>query len=440
MAFRLPLLLCIACAAPQGNRQATSKDLTQGFDANGRIPKVALPDDIPNPERWRYLPEGRIVEGSFLERFLISSFAVPIAFFRSDVGAGGGVSITDIDFRTQRRREFATVLLTQTTEGQQNFAMIWRRWLDQLDLPAGGVLQEERSFVQVFAGYSKTLTRRFFGLGPGTAEGDETSFTDEVGAVAVQWNQSIPRAGDDWVTTLGVRLEQRNLSGGFIEDFPSTEEAFPNLVAEGDSLGSLWVEGGLRYDTRDSQHNPYAGYSLGARFRGTPWMERDLGGTIYGLDGRAFVALPGLFHEGGDADEENPPTDVLALTIQAEDTAGDLPFWALPTLGGNNRLRGYIQNRFTDRAAWFAAAEYRFAILPRGRALSDRVRFERVGMALFYELGAVAPGAEDFDFDGAESSYGVSLRLNLERAASFRFDLGFSDEGSNVTIQYGLSF
>ncbi len=52
-------------------------DPLQGMEASGRIPKVPLPDDLPNPERWRYLPEGRIKPGNIFERFLVSSFIAP---------------------------------------------------------------------------------------------------------------------------------------------------------------------------------------------------------------------------------------------------------------------------------------------------------------------------------------------------------------------------
>ena len=36
------------------------------MDPSGRIPKVPLPEDLPNPERWRYIPEGRIMPGQHL--------------------------------------------------------------------------------------------------------------------------------------------------------------------------------------------------------------------------------------------------------------------------------------------------------------------------------------------------------------------------------------
>ena len=411
-----------------------------GVDSNGRIPKVELPADVEHPERWRYFPEGRIREGSFFDRFLVSTFAVPILFFESDVGAGGGVSITDIDFRNQRRREFLTSTLTYTTEDQQAYFVFWRRWLDHRDLERGGVIQEERSWVQAYLGYSKTLTRRFFGFGPDTREEHETSYTDAITAAGIDYQSSLPVAGGNWVANAGLRLERRNLDAGFVSAVPHTEDVFPGEFADGDDLDSLWVDAGLRYDTRDSQHNPYRGWSLGGFVHAAPLMSGDRTGAIYTVDGSWQIPVPGLFHEGGDAGEENPPTDVLAFGARVFDSEGDLPFWARPSLGGSYRLRGHIAGRFSDQAAWFAAAEYRFAILARGFGVSESVRIERVGLALFYELGDVAGGVGDLSFSDPKASYGLGLRINLERPHLFRFDVGFSEEGSEFTALYGLSF
>ena len=35
-----------------------------GIDRDGRIPNVARPADMTHPERWRYIPEGRIKPGN----------------------------------------------------------------------------------------------------------------------------------------------------------------------------------------------------------------------------------------------------------------------------------------------------------------------------------------------------------------------------------------
>jgi len=412
----------------------------RGVDPNGRIPKVALPPELPHPHRWRYLPEGRLSDGNIFERFLTSTFILPIVSFDSDIGTLLGLSLTDIDFRNRRRREFATTTFTYSTEGQQGYSVGWRRWLDQLELEGGGVVQEERSFVQAGGGYERTLTRRFFGIGPESREGDETSFTDETTRLGASYRRALPERGGDFIAGLGAFVEHRNLARGHKSKLPSTDDSFPELFDDGDGIDSLWVEGELSYDLRDSQANPYRGGSLTGWLKGTPLMTAGRGGAVYGLRGNWVIEVPGLVHRGGDADEEHPPTDVLALSLQAEDSSGNLPFWALPSLGGSHRMRGYIANRWTDSAAWFAAAEYRFVCIPRGVSLTERVHVERLGMALFYELGAVGPSSWELDASPVRSSYGFSMRAGLDRADVFRLDLGFSDEGVNFAARYGLSF
>ena len=98
------------------------------------------------------------------------------------------------------------------------------------------------------------------------------------------------------------------------------------------------------------------------------------------------------------------------------------------------------RNRFTDNASWHAVAEYRFWVIPRGFALTDTIRIERVGMALFYEVGTVADSLGALPAARIHTSYGVGLRFSLERAAVFRADVGFSREDVNVTVGFGLSF
>jgi hypothetical protein len=431
----------VALAMPAlAQRNGQPWDPLEGMDANGRIERPELPPDLPNPERWRYIPEGRIKPGNIFQRLLVTSFPVPLVFIESDVGFGGGVALTDIDFRQQRRREFAGIFLTATSKGQQSYRMAWRRWLHHMDLPQGGVLQEERSFVRARGGYSKTLTRRFFGIGPDTREDDESSYTDELTAFGLGLERAVPRPGDDWIASAGARFELHNLSSGEVSGVPSTGEAFPLAFADAEDANLGWVEVGLRYDTRDSQRNPYRGWAIGGEAEGAVVQRGGDAGGRFALSGTKVFRLPGLFHDGGDPEEENPPTDVLALALWTQATAGELPFFSLPTLGGSDRLRGYIAGRWRDRAAWHAAAEYRFWFLERGFRLTRQIHLERLGAALFYEIGSVANDWPRLFEARVHQSYGVSLRLSLERAAPFRIDFGFSDEGLNINARFGLSF
>ena len=79
-------------------------------------------------------------------------------------------------------------------------------------------------------------------------------------------------------------------------------------------------------------------------------------------------------------------------------------------------------------------------MIPRGFRLTRTIRIERIGLAIFGELGTVAPSLGDLPQARVHASYGVGLRIALERLAIFRTDLGFSDEGTNLTVAFGLSF
>ena len=410
------------------------------MDPSGRIPKVKLPDGLQNPERWRYIPEGRLMDGNIFERFLVSSFFTPILFREQDVGTGGGVAITDIDFRNQRRREFANVILAFTTEGQQTYRIIWRRWTNHFDLPGGGVIQDERSFLRAHAGYNKSLTTRYYGRGPNRPETAESSYTRERSQLEFRYQFTEPNPTDDLILDVGFGLEHNKLASGQVRDALNTRTAHPLDFAAGNDQDMLWVYLRARYDTRDSLHNPYSGWYVGASSSTALVQTGADVGSVFRVDGSKVFTVPPLFHDGGDDKEENPPTDTLAFGAFTTATAGTLPFYSLPSLGGSTALRGYINNRWTDRTSWHAAAEYRFWFQPRGFAITDQVRVERVGAALFYEVGSVAPNWTDLFDDKPKYSYGAGLRIGLERTATFRFDLGISDEDTNFSIAFGLTF
>ena len=122
------------------------------------------------------------------------------------------------------------------------------------------------------------------------------------------------------------------------------------------------------------------------------------------------------------------------------DTAGNLPFYSLPSLGGSNTLRGYIGNRWTGASAWHAAVEYRFWVVPRGIRFTDYLRIERIGGAIFGEAGAVGADISPLFREPVRFSYGFGLRFGLERAAVLRADFGFSEEDFNFSFNFGLSF
>ena len=415
-------------------------DPWEGIEPSGRIPAIEKPADLPHPERWRYIPEGRLKPGNLFERFGISSFIAPFFFHSSDVGWGGGAAIVDIDFRSQRRREFAGIFASYSEEQQQRYAMLWRRWLHHRERPEGGVLQEERSFVHAFAAYGNTLTRRFYGFGADSNSQDQTRYSDEEVDFTLGLQRTWPEPGADLILRGGLRGELHNLGRG-VGSRPDTRDAFPALFGDAEDRHLGWLEAGLSWDTRDSQANPYDGWELSADVEAALLQSGWELGALYTLAVARVLPLPGLLHRGGDPDEEHPPRDSLALGLRAELSSGELPFFARPSLGGDRRLRGYPVGRFRDDAGWFGVAEYRFWVLARGFPIWGPVRVERVGLALFYELGSVANAPHNLFESKLRHSYGTSLRVTLERAAPFRIDFAFApDKSLGIIARFGLSF
>ncbi len=411
-----------------------------GIERSGRIPKRHRPDDLVHPERWHYVPEGRIAPGNLFQRFLVTSFIAPLVRYDGDVGAGGGVAITDIDFRGQRRQEFAGIFLSATTRGEQRYGLLWKRWSRQRDLPDGGIVQEERSFWRAYAGYRRSLTLRYFGPGPTSENEDETSYLDEAFFCELDREATLPVWQEHLVLHLGTRHEYHNLARGRVDDVPSMHDYHPESFRPADDHYCGWLRGGLRYDTRDSLINPYRGWHLGLRVDAAPLQTHGHRGGTVGVDGTWTTPVPSPFHTGGDAGEEHPPTDTVALGFSATGAWGDLPFWALPSLGGSDTLRGHLAGRFRDRCAWHATGEYRFWFLPRGVHFTDRIRIERIGGAAFLEFGTVAEKPEDLPRVSVHHSYGAGLRFTFERTALFRADIGFGEDAVNFSFKYGLSF
>jgi hypothetical protein len=411
----------------------------QGVDANGRIERPVFPPDIKHPERWRYTPPGRIVPGDPLDRFMTSSFFSPVLLRRSDVGTGGGIAFTDIDFRNQDYREFANVLLTYTSEGQQAYKINWLRWLNHRKLENGGIIREDRSLLGGRLGYSNTLTRRFYGEGSRSQKSDETSYAEALSEVGFNIKRTFPDPGDNLVLSAGANYQFHDLAPGKVRSVETTDVKFSGAFGRGDQVSQLWLDLGVAFDSRDSVHQPYRGSFLGLGTHTAALQTgHDLGG-ILSVKGLHVFPLPGLLHEGGLGGEENPPTDVIAVTAFVEDSYGELPFYSLPSLGGNT-LRGYGPNRFTGQAAAFGAIEYRFGVVPRGFGVTDRIRIERVSFVLFYDIGTVGDNVGDLIDRNYIDSFGFGARVSLSREASFRIDAGFSDEGSNLTIGFGNSF
>lgn len=98
----------------------------------------------------------------------------------------------------------------------------------------------------------------------------------------------------------------------------------------------------------------------------------------------------------------------------------DVPFYKLPQLGGDNRLRGIANaSLYRDRQAMFMQLEYR------------RHLVWRLGMVAFAGAGDVANKIDDFEISEFKYVMGTGLRFAVlpEQKLNLRFDFGLAKDG-----------
>jgi len=118
-----------------------------------------------------------------------------------------------------------------------------------------------------------------------------------------------------------------------------------------------------------------------------------------------------------------------AWEVFSDTTAGhEVPFFLMPSLGGQNTLRGYTDYRFHDRDMQVFNVESRWGL------------FAHLDLAAFYDTGKVAARAGDLDFSHMKHAYGVGLRLQNASSTLMRLDVGHSTEGWHVFFKLNDPF
>ncbi len=117
------------------------------------------------------------------------------------------------------------------------------------------------------------------------------------------------------------------------------------------------------------------------------------------------------------------------------------PTWEGARLGGINRMRAYDQDRFSDKAAFYATAEYRTIIdyNPFKNYDSINVPIEWFQVVGFAEAGRVH---EQYNFDLlSDMKYDVGLSLRaMVVELPIRFDVAYGSEGTNMWLMVNQPF
>lgn len=273
----------------------------------------------------------------------------------------------------------------------------------------GARLEWERSRLEVTPSFIK-FPDKFFGIGRDVRDGDEEDYTPEALGLNASWRREVLpslRAGFLYELQrhrLTETAEGGVLASGRIDGTEETLLSMPGLV--------------LGYDTRDNQWSPRRGLWLTTEVR----FSRD----GFGSD-RDFTSsqldLRGFWPVGEKA--------VLGVQFLGTTLDGASPFFFMPTLGGQEGLRGYLQGRYRDRTRALGRVEYRSGDI-----------WGRFGWVAFAGIGDVADRPADLSFKGELWTLGGGLRFTLDEKerVKLRLDIGRGNGDGGFFISFGEAF
>ncbi len=159
----------------------------------------------------------------------------------------------------------------------------------------------------------------------------------------------------------------------------------------------------IGYDSRDNAAAPARGIHAVAQQK---YFIKSYGATSLTFD--AYCPLWG----GG----------VLAFDFHSEFAYSNVPWYAMPSIGGSYRMRGYYKGRYRDNNMVTAQMELRQHI------------WDFVGAAAWVGAGNVWGKGGAFSLRHTLPNYGVGVRVKIGASMSLRLDYGFGKKGQSGFI------
>jgi outer membrane protein assembly factor BamA len=270
-------------------------------------------------------------------------------------------------------------------------------------------LEFGRSFTNIYAKYEKSPRMDFYGVGPGSRLGARSSYLFEDLSADVQFGVT---SSDHWRIGLTAGYVATDTGPGRRPSVPSTTQEFTPLEAPGIGLGRIdFVRGGsfLVFDTRDAPSGTRRGGVYGIRWR--RYIDR-----TYDLFDFSQAELE-LQHYVPYFNETRVVAFRAAATLSYQDEGQLVPVFFMPTIGGNNDLRGFARYRYYDNNSVFVSLEHRWYV------------FRGLDMAIFADAGKVIPSKAGIGFSNLQVSWGLGFRTRLRNAVIMRTDFAVGSEG-----------
>jgi hypothetical protein len=281
-------------------------------------------------------------------------------------------------------------------------------------------LADGRLFLRGYADHRDYPEEDYFGLGPDSLRSDQVNFAIRGQAYGARAAYQPVRShvyvggGLEWIN--------RRLGRGLDKALPSIETKFddttaPGLSAQPDFLrSSAWVEVDYRRPLNARNGGWY-------RVEYSHFSDRTLDAYTFGrfdMDLRQFVSFLG---------ERRVLRGRAAVSTSNVSDGQTMPFYEMPTLGGNSTLRGFRDYRFRGPHAMLLQGEYVIEL------------WSALDLAFFYDTGKVAQRRSDLDFSDLERDYGFGFRFNTDNGIVLRIDAAFgTPDGKHLWIVFGGVF
>jgi len=265
---------------------------------------------------------------------------------------------------------------------------------------------------------------RFFGLGAGSANSNETNYADIESGFSYTGGYLLQK---DLTLQVGERLKKVRLAPGAVSSVTYIKDRFNESDAPGiNGFTAHAQKAALIYNTLDSPTMPLSGLygrvsvELSAKSLGSEESclryEAEAKGILPNDSGKRFI------------------TAIRALYSQV--TNSDAPFMEQSILGGETSLRGYGRNRFIDKSAILFNMEERIRLF-RWNLFDVTADWE---LAPFLDAGAVMSAPDKVRGSDFKFTPGIGIRAIVRPNIVGRMDIGFGEEGAAVFIGLGYPF
>jgi len=270
------------------------------------------------------------------------------------------------------------------------------------------------------AQFFKNATSRFFGLGERTVEANETNYTAR--EVRADWRFGV-HVNEVTQISVGQRFRQVRLERG-ATDLPFTKEVFPDVPGVQGEAVIFGHRATFYYDTRNSLVTPTEGMAVTAYAE----INQNVRNGDHPVYSRYEIEVKRLF-------PSESKRAVLVVRADLQATLGtDVPFYEQSSLGGQNNLRGFGQDRYIDKHLIAFSVEERIHML-RTKIAGVTADFE---IAPFLDTGQVFNSYNDLSFKDYRMTPGIGFRGIVRPNVVGRVDYGYSREGGAIFA--GLDF